>query len=157
MARSAQLPTSIFSSVSSANQSGGIVNGIGLNHNINGHTTKPFLLKLIIKATNLRICQSCCKDYDGSNGTLGLVVSRAEWRLVSNLATGVQFLEKESSSHHHALNVCLLKDDATFSGAKLALLPDVKGKYIMLTKVCTLQPVAECQQKRLIGGVLSTS
>ena len=63
-----------------------IVNGTGLNLNINGASThkgkdtpKPFVLKL--KATNIPICQSCCKDYDGNNDTLGLVVSRAEWRL----------------------------------------------------------------------------
>ena len=99
MARSAQLPTSIFSPVSTSNQSGGqvIVNGTGLNLNINGASThkgkdtpKPFVLKL--KPTNVH--QSCCKDYDGSNDTLGLVVSRAERRLVSNLATvlGKQFI-----------------------------------------------------------------
>ena len=48
-------------------------------------TPKPFVLKL--KAKNIKICQSCHKDYDGSNDTLGLVVARAERRLVSNLST----------------------------------------------------------------------
>ena len=131
---STQLPASIYSPVSSASQSGGqvIVNGTGLNLNINGASTlndkdtpKPFVLKL--KADNIRICQSCRKDYDGSNDTLGLVVSRAEQRLVSNLATGVQFLGKESNSHYHAHKLCLVKADATFSGTKLVVPPDLRG------------------------------
>ena len=61
------------------------------------------------KANNIWICQSCRKDYNGSNDTLELVVLRAERRLVSNLATGVQFLGKESNSHYHAHRVCLVK------------------------------------------------
>ena len=71
-----------------------IVNGTGLNFNINAaskthhkDTPKPFVLKL--KTKNIRICQSCRKDYDGSNDTLGLVVpcylfggaSRSTWLL----------------------------------------------------------------------------
>ena len=132
---SAQLPVNMFSPVSSANQSGGqvIVNGTGLNLNITGartlndkDTPKPFVLKL--KAKNLRICQSCRKDYDGGNDTLGLVVARPERRLVSNLATGIQFLGKESNSHYHAHRLCLLKADPTFSGKKLVVPPDVRGK-----------------------------
>ena len=110
-----------------------IVNGTGLNLNINGASThkgrdtpKPFVLKL--KANNIQVCQSCRKDYDGINDTLGLVVSRAERRLVSNLATVMQFLGKEGNSHYHAHKVCLLKADATFSGAKLVVKPEVKGK-----------------------------
>ena len=60
---------------------------------------KPFVLKL--KTKQIRICQSCQKNYDGPNDTMGLVVARAERRLVSNLATGLQFLGKESNSHYH--------------------------------------------------------
>ena len=51
---------------------------------------KPFVLKL--KTNHIKICQSCRKNYDGVNDTLGLVVARAERRLISNIATGVQFL-----------------------------------------------------------------
>ena len=67
--------------------------------------------------------------------------------LVSTLATVVQFLEKESNSHYHAHSVCLVKADATFSGAKHVVLPDVKENF---TKGCTLRPVLECQQKCLV-------
>jgi len=135
-----------------------IVNGTGLNLNINGasrptlngkDTPKPFVLKL--KAKNIRICQSCCKDYDGSNDTLGLVVSRAERRLVSNLATGVHFLGKESNSHYHAHKLCLVKADAKFSGTKLVLLPDLRGKlnpYQRLYLATCLEVPAEA-----LGGV----
>ena len=49
-------------------------------------TPKPFFLK--IKTNQVRICQSCRKDYSGPNDTMGLVVARAEKRLVSNLSTG---------------------------------------------------------------------
>ena len=83
---------------------------------------------LKLKAKNIRICQSCRKDYDGSNDTLGLVVSRAEQRLVPNLATGVQFMGKESNSHYHAHKLCLVKADATFTGKKLVVLPELRGK-----------------------------
>ena len=108
-----------------------IVNGTGLSLNINGaitgnDTPKPFVLKL--KAKNIRICQSCRKDYEGSNDTLGLVVSRTERRLVSNLATGVQFMGKESNSHYHAHKLCLLKADVTFTGKKLVVPPELRGK-----------------------------
>ena len=136
-----------------------IVNGTGLNLNINRVSTdkgkdtpKPFVLKR--KANNMRICQSCRKDYNGSNDTLGLVVSRAERRLVSNLATGVQFLGKESNSHYHAHRVCLVKADATFSGAKLVVPPDVKenlNAYQRMYLATCLGVPAE-----VLGGVLPT-
>lgn len=130
-----------------------IVNGTGLNLNINGQhiykskdTPKPFVLKL--KATNI---QSCRKDYDGSNDTLGLVVSRAERRLVYNLPTDMQFLGKESNSHYHAHKVCLFKADATFSGAKLVVAPDVKGSLPKSVPSCLGVPA------EALGGVLPTS
>lgn len=50
-------------------------------------TKKPFVLKL--KTNQIHICQSCRKNYDGTNDTLELVVAHAERRLISNLATGV--------------------------------------------------------------------
>ena len=111
-------------------------------------TPKPFVRKR--KANNIRICQSCRKDYNGSNDTLGLVVSRAVRRLVSNLATGVQFLGKESNSHYHAHRVCLVKADATFSGAKLVVPPDVKENQRMYLATCLGVPA------EVHGGVLPT-
>ena len=57
-------------------------------------STKPFVLK--IKTNQIRVCQSCRKDYSGPNDTMGLLVARAERRLVSNLATGTQFLGQET-------------------------------------------------------------
>ena len=52
--------------------------------------TNPFVLKM--KTKQIRVCQSCRKDYSGPNDTMGLLVARAERRLVSNLVTGTQFL-----------------------------------------------------------------
>ena len=90
------VPTSSVS-VSNSNASGGqvVVNGTGLIFNFASPSNsaqaskemeKPFVLKL--KTKQIRICQSCRKDYEGGNDTLGLVVARAERRLVSNLSTG---------------------------------------------------------------------
>ena len=104
-----------------------IVNGTGPARK---DTPKPFVLKL--KAKNIKICQSCRKDYDGSNG---LVVARAERRLVSNLSTGVQFLGRESNSHYHAHKVCLMKADPAFSGAKLVVPDDLRDKLNPFQKV----------------------
>ena len=108
-----------------------VVNGTGVNFNFTAsdpiRTTfhsekqKPFVLKLRTK--QIRVCQSCRKDYDGANDTLGLVVARAESRLVSNLTTGVQFLERESNLHYHAHKSCLTKADSTFDGQKLVIPP----------------------------------
>ena len=127
-----QLATISSSSVSMSGSSATtgrqvVVNGTGVNFNFtasdriqttsNSEKQKLFVLKLRTK--QIRVCQSCCKDYNGSNDTLGLVVARAEWRLVSNLTTGVQFLGRESNSHYHAHKSCLTKADATFSGQKL--------------------------------------
>jgi hypothetical protein len=90
-------------SVSGSNATTGgqvVVNGTGVNFNFtasdpiqstsHSEKQKPFVLKLRTK--QIRVCQSYRKDYDGANDTLGLVVARAERRLVSNLTTGVQFL-----------------------------------------------------------------
>jgi len=53
-------------------------------------STKPFVLKM--KTNPIRVCQSCQKDYNGPNDTMGLLIARAERRLVSNLLTGSEFL-----------------------------------------------------------------
>ena len=60
----------------------------------------PFILKF--KTKQIKVCQACRKKYEGTNDTMGLVVARMEWRMVSNLITGAQFLGKESNSHYHA-------------------------------------------------------
>ena len=149
---STALPITVPSSVSVSNSnssSGGqvVVNGTGVNFNIaasnpvqasqgtsnSKEKPKPFVLKL--KTKQIRICQSCRKDYDGANDTLGLVVARAEGRLVSNFATGVQFLGRESNSHYHAHKSCLTKADATFNGQKVVIPPDVRVKLDAYQKV----------------------
>ena len=87
--------------------SAGVTHSIGMVQACSTHvhyptfpSREPFVFKF--KTKQIRICQSCRKGYDGSKDTLDLVVARAERRLVSNLATGVQFLGKESNSHYHA-------------------------------------------------------
>ena len=81
-----------------------------------GHTankkSKPFTLKLRTK--EIKICQSCCKDYEGENDTLGLVVAHLERRLISNPTTGTQFWGRESNSHYHANMMCLKKVSVFF-------------------------------------------
>jgi len=52
---------------------------------------------------------------------MGLVVARAERMLVSNLATGLQFLEKESNSHYNLHIMCLRAADASFKGIDLVI------------------------------------
>lgn len=49
------------------------------------NSKKPFILKF--KTNSIKICQSCRRNYEGSNDRMGLV-ARAERRLVLNLATG---------------------------------------------------------------------
>ena len=90
---STALPITILSSsvsVSASNAASGgqvVVNETGVNFNCTvsnpGQTTsnskenqKPFVLKL--KTKQIRVCQSCCEDYDGANDTLGLMVARSE-------------------------------------------------------------------------------
>ena len=65
----------------------------------------PFILKF--KTKQMKVCQACCKNYEGTNDTMGLVVARMERWMVSNLTTGAQFLGKESNSHYHAHMSCL--------------------------------------------------
>jgi hypothetical protein len=74
-------------SVSGSNATTGgqvVVNGTGVNFNFtasdpiqstsHSEKQKPFVLKLRTK--QIRVCQSCRKDYYGANDTLGLVVAR---------------------------------------------------------------------------------
>jgi len=95
------------------------------NSNPQATNAKPFVLKL--KTKQVRICQSCRKNYDGPNDTLGLVVARAERRLVSNLVTGLQFLGKESNSHYHFDLHCIRAAEPTFSPGELVIPDDVRS------------------------------
>ena len=51
---------------------------------------------LKFKTNSIKVYQACHKGYDGLNDTTGLVVARAERRMISNVTTGVQFLGCES-------------------------------------------------------------
>ena len=106
------------------------------SHSLVGHnvaTKKPFVLKL--KTNQIKVCQSCRKNYDGPNDTLGLVVARAERRLISNLATGVQFLGKESNSRYHLYLPCLKSADASFTTRDLMVPDDVKHALSAVQKM----------------------
>lgn len=59
---------------------------------------------------------------------MGLVVARAEQRMVSNLATGTQFLGRESNSHYHTHMFCLKQAKNSFKGSDLVIPADVKEK-----------------------------
>ena len=96
------VPSSVSVSNSTNASSGGqvVINGTGVSLNFtpfqasqgtSNSEDKPKLFVLKLKTKQIRICQSCRKDYDGANDTLGLVVARAERQLVSNLATGCTF------------------------------------------------------------------
>ena len=78
---------------------------------------KPFIVKF--KTNQIKVCQGCRQNYEGQNDTMGLVVARAERRLVSNLVTGSQFLGRESNSHYHLSMQCLRKADSTFMSKDL--------------------------------------
>ena len=83
------------------------------------------------------------------------MVARAERRLVSNLATGVQFLGRESNSHYHAHKFCLVKADPAFNGTTLVVPAELRGKRNAYQRVylegCTLLPVWRCQQEHLVA------
>ena len=66
---------------------------------------------------------------------MGLVVAHAERWLVSNLATGAQFLGKESNSHYHLHIMCLKAADPFFKGTDLVIPDDVKGQLSNLQEV----------------------
>ena len=96
-------------------------------------TKKSFVLKL--KTNHIKVCQSCRKNYDGVNDTLGLVVARVERRLICNLATGVQFLGKESNSHYHLHLSCLKSADVSFTGKDLMVPDDIKPALSAVQKM----------------------
>ena len=110
-----------ISSVASSH--GQIFVGANINcsnaHPADVNSKKPFTLKFSIK-----ICQSCRRNYEGPNDTMGLVVARAERRLVSNLSTCTQFLGKESNSHYHLHIACLKAASCTFNGDSDLVIPD---------------------------------
>ena len=103
------------------------------SHSLNTATKKPFVLKL--KTNQIKVCQSCRKNYDGANDTLGLVVAHAERRLISNLATGVQFLGKESNSHYHLHLSCLKTADMSFTAKDLVVPDDIKPSLSAVQKM----------------------
>ena len=141
------------SSVSQATSHGQVVLGTGVSLNIaspilqspsvlpnlanaarlSQNTSKSFTLKL--KTKQIKVCQSCRKDYEGENDTLGLVVAHPERRLISNPITGTQFLGKESNSHYHAHMKCLKIVDSTFSGDRLVVPEDLVPKLTVYQKV----------------------
>ena len=144
------------SSVSQATSHGQVVLGTGVNFNIGSpilqspsvlprlantggmsrlgrNITKPFTLKL--KTKQIKVCQSCRKDYEGENDTLGLVVAHPERRLISNPITGAQFMGKESNSHYHAHMKCLKIVDSSFRGDSLVIPEDLVAKLTVYQKV----------------------
>ena len=84
--------------------------------------TKPFYLKFLTK--QIKVCQSCRSNYEGANDTLGMVVARAERRLIVNPLTGLQFLTKESNSHYHARISCLQLALPSFQSKDLVVTED---------------------------------
>jgi len=95
-------PPSILQSLPVVSNTGNPTPGCTANRN-----SKPFTIKLRTK--QIKICQSCCKDYEVENDTLGLVVANPERKWISSPVTGAQFWGKESSSHYHANMMCLKK------------------------------------------------
>ena len=57
------------------------------------NSKKPFTFKF--KTNSIKIFQSCRRNYEGPNDTMGLV-AHAERRVVSKLATGTQILEGQA-------------------------------------------------------------
>ena len=94
---------------------------------------KPFVLKL--KTNQIKVCQSCRQNYDGSNDTMGLVVAHAERCQVSNLSTGTQFLGRESNSHYHLHLLCLKKADPSFIGKNLVVPEELKPLLTAVQKM----------------------
>lgn len=78
-----------------------------------------FVLKL--KTSRIKVCQSCRKNYDGDNDTMGLIALRAECRVVTNITTGVQFLSKESNSHYHVHMNCLRQAMPQFTASNITI------------------------------------
>ena len=96
----------------------------------------PFMLKF--KTNSIKVCQAYRKGYDGLNDTMGLVVDRAERRMISNVTTGVQFLGRESNSHYHCRLICLQTADSCFQGKDLVITDDVRLKLTRYQKLYLL-------------------
>lgn len=101
--------------------------------------SSPFVLKFVTQ--QIIVCQSCRKDYRNNDDTLGLVASRGERRLISNLATGTQFLGKESNSHHLHMK-CLIAADSSFSGQNLNIPEGLKSKLTPTQKIYLMTCIA---------------
>ena len=111
-----------------------------------GNNTKPFVRKFLSK--QIKVCQSCCKNYEGTNDTLGMVVARAERRLIINQSTGLQFLGKESNSHYHARLSCLQNASPSFKSEDLVIAEDIKS-CLFLSKVL-LAALHECEYHLIV-------
>ena len=96
----------------------------------------PFMLKF--KINLIKICQSCRNGYEGLNDTMGLVVARAERRMISNVVTGVQFLGRESNSHYHCCLSCLQMADPSFQGMNLVIPDEIRSKLNQYQKLYLL-------------------
>ena len=92
----------------------------------------PFILKL--KTKQIQICQACRKDYEGVNDAMQLV-AHAERRMVTNLATGTQFLGRESNSHYHARVTCLRQVCPQFRGEDLIIPEKLKSSLTQFQKL----------------------
>ena len=66
---------------------------------------------------------------------MGLVVAQAERRMVSNLASGTQFLGRESNSHYHAHMTCLKLAKNSFKSDELVILDDVKVRLTSIQQI----------------------
>ena len=144
MATTTSNPISIGPQVtnSSASSSGQIVVG---SHVVNlsvstpsvtspqSSANNPFTLKL--KTNLIKICQACRKGFNGTNDTLGLVFARPERRIVSNVATGVSFLGRESNSHYHLHMMCIRKADPSFKPTDLVSPMTLKNQLSVCQKL----------------------
>ena len=77
---------------------------------------------------------------------MGLLIARTE-RLVSNLATGAQFLGRESNSHYHLHMVCLKLAKPSFTGEELVIPDEVKSKltaFQIVYPIVSKYPCSSC-------------
>ena len=94
--------------------------------------SNPFILKF--KKPQIRVCQACRKDYKNDNDTMGLVMTRAERQLVSNLSTGSQFWVKKVT-HYHLHMKCLSTLCPAFNGRMLEIPHNVKTNFSLMQKM----------------------
>ena len=73
-------------------------------------------------------------------------MARAERRLISNIATGVQFLGKESNSHYHLHLSCLKSAEMTFTGKDLMVPDNIKPALTAVQKMY----LATCIDKMIL-------